>query len=169
MDPPPAARYGWAMADLALSASRPGRLVFAAGIAGIAVQNLVYRDFLAGFQPAPDGLPLRAPLAVLLGAVALAAAAGIATGRRIVGSARMLLACFAAVAAAFHVPVLVAHLTSGGAWAVACEVVALGAITAMLALPDSAAGRVVFAATLPAFGLFHFVYLDYIVSVIPGW
>jgi hypothetical protein len=169
MDPPPAARYGWAMADLALSSSRPGGLVFAAGIAGIAVQNLIYRDFLAGFQPAPDWLPLRAPLAVLFGAVALAAAAGIATGHRVVGSARMLLAWFAALAVAFHVPVLVAHLTSGGAWAVACEVIALGGITAMLALPDSAAGRVAFAASLPAFGLFHFLYLDYIVSVIPGW
>jgi hypothetical protein len=168
MDPSPAARYGWAMADLALSSSRPGRLVFAAGIAGIAVQNLVYRDFLAGFQPAPDWLPLRAPLAVLFGAVALVAAAGIATGHRIVGSARLLLAWFAALAVAFHVPVLVGH-PSGGACAVACEVIALGGITAMLALPDSAAGRIAFAASLPAFGLFHFLYLDYIVSVIPGW
>jgi hypothetical protein len=158
------------MADLASPySSRPGRLVFAAGIAGIAVQNLVYRDFLVGFQPAPGWLPLRAPLAVLFGAVALTAAAGIATGRRVVGSARMLLACFAALAVAFHVPVLVANPTSGGAWAVACEVVALGAIAAMLALPDSAAGRIAFAATLPAFGLFHFLYLDYIVSVIPSW
>ena len=168
MDPPPAAHYDWAMADLAPS-SRPGRLVFAAGIAGIAVQNLVYRDFLAGFQPAPGWIPLRAPLAVLFGAVALVAAAGIASGRHVVGSARVLLAWFAALAVAFHVPILVAHPLSGVAWAVACEIIALGGITAMLALPESAAGRVAFAASLPAFGLFHFLYLDYIVSVIPGW
>lgn len=157
------------MADLAPSSSRPGRLVFATAIAGMAAQNLVYRDFLAGFQPAPAGLPLRAPLAVLVGAITLGAAIAIAGGRRAVGGARALLAWLAVLAVAFHVPVLAAHLGSGGAWAVACEVIALGGIAAMLALPASSAGRIAFAATLPAFGLFHFLYLDYIVSVIPGW
>jgi hypothetical protein len=169
MEPPEAARYRWRMADLAPSASRPGRIVFAAAIAGIAAQNLVYRDFLVGFQPAPSWLPLRAVFAVIAGAVGLAAATGIATGRSVVGGARLQLALLALLGAVFHVPLLVAHPTSGGAWAVACEVVALSGIAAMLALPASQAGRIVFAASLPLFGLFHFLYLDYIVSVIPGW
>jgi hypothetical protein len=169
MEPSPAARYGWAMADLAPSVTRPGRIVFAIAIAGIAAQNVIYRDFLAGFQPAPSWLPLRAVFAVLFGAVGLVAAAGIATGRSVVGGARLQLALLALNGVAFHIPDLIAHPTSGGAWAVTCEVVALGGISAMLALPASQVGRIVFAATLPVFGLFHFLYLDYIVSVIPGW
>jgi hypothetical protein len=169
MEPPAAARYRWGMADLAPSLPRPGRIVFAAAIAGIAAQNVVYRDFLTGFQPAPGWLPLRAVLAVVTGAVGLAAAAGIATGRNVAGGGRLQLALLAVIAAVFHVPILVAHPTSGGAWAVACEVLALGGISAMLALPASQAGRIAFAASLPLFGLFHFVYIDYIVSVIPGW
>jgi hypothetical protein len=168
MEPSPAARYSWAMADLARS-TRPGRIVFAIAIAGIAAQNVIYRDFLAGFQPAPSWLPLPAVFAVLFGAVGLAAAAGIATGRGVVGGARLLLALLVLNGVAFHVPVLVAHPSSGGAWAVTCEVIALGGISAMLAFPASPIGRLVWAATLPAFGLFHFLYLDYIVSVIPGW
>ncbi|HEU4733903.1 MAG TPA: hypothetical protein VFT22_38685 [Kofleriaceae bacterium] len=157
------------MADLVPSSSRPGRLVFAAAIAGLAAQNLIYRDFLAGFQPAPSGLPLRAVLAVIAGAIGLAAAAGIASERHAVTGARLVLGLLAVNAVAFHVPVLIAHPARGGAWAVTCEVIALGGIAAMLALPASSAGRIVFAATLPAFGLFHFLYLDYIVSVIPRW
>jgi len=156
------------MADLTTHPSRLGRIVFAAGIAAIATQNLVYRDFLAGLQPAPAWLPARSALAVLVGLLALGFAVAIVSDRGLRRGARGLAALLALSLLALHVPRIISH-PSGGTWAPAFEVIALGSVAVALALPASPAGRLGFGASLLVFGLFHFVYLDYIVSVIPAW
>ena len=67
-------------------------------------------------------------------------------------------------------PHLCADPRNGGAWTAAFEIVALGGAAAILAVPSRPAlGRLCFGLALPVFGLLHFVYRDYVASVIPGW
>lgn len=143
--------------------------MFALGLAGIGVQHLVRADFVAALLPVPRWVPARPVLAVLAGVVVLAACAAIALDRRRRTAARVLLALLGFSAICLHAPILVTHLRSGPAWTAAFEAVALAGAAALLALPTTRAGRLGLGASLPVFGVLHFVYRDYCASVVPAW
>jgi uncharacterized membrane protein len=146
------------------------RTVFALGIAGIGVQDVVRRELAAGLQPVPAWLPARAALAVAIGAAIAAAAVAIALDLRGRSAARALAALLGLWVVAVHVPLLVGHLSRGSEWTVAFELLALASAAAVIGLPERPAlGRLGYAISLPVFGVLHFVYRDYTASVIPGW
>jgi uncharacterized membrane protein len=165
---PSATTYGGAVQ--APSRTSLGRVLLGIAIAAFGVEDLVRGELLPELQPAPAGLPARAVLAYLTGAILLAAALGLIANRRVQAAARAITAVLALSLIAGYAPILIAAPRNGGAWTGAFEVVAIAAAAARLGFPARPAlGRLGFAVALPVFGLLHFIYVDYVASVIPKW
>lgn len=161
----------------------PARVVFAAGILALGLQNLLTGNFMMELQPVPAWVPMRTLLAYLAGSVAVAAAVCIVLGKSVRLAAAALLCLLLSFVLLLHVPRLVANISNGGAWTGALEIFAMAAAACLLATQsppsqrrwidfvDGTAGiaRFCFAVTLPAFGVLHFIYRDYVASVIPAW
>ena len=163
-----------------------GATVFAVGLAAIAVQNFLVADFVTELQPVPTGIPGRTILAYLNGAALLAATACIAFNYRVRLTALCTTALLALWIVFLHVPRVIANPTAGNAWTPALEIFAMAGAALMataLSAHDSALskewnvrldgaatlGLLCLAITLPAFGALHFIYWQYVASVIPAW
>jgi uncharacterized membrane protein len=163
-----------------------GRPVFAIGILAFGVLCLVYADPLLGLMPLPGWLPLHQAWGWLCGLLLLAAGAAILLGRQAriaaIGLAALLLLWIMLI----HLPLLAMHPRSGNEWTCLFETLALCGGAWVLAgtlssdrpvrqpgdrrLDQAArAGRYAFAAALPVFGILHFIYIDYVVAVLPAW
>lgn len=82
-----------------------------------------------------------------------------------------------------HIPKIVSNPYNGGAWTVTAEILAMGSIALILfgifskdlTLSDMViktcirTGSIVFALTLTLFGVQHFIYADYVATLIPAW
>lgn len=158
----------------------------AAGLAAIGVRNFIVSDFVTELQPVPAGIPARTIMACLNGAAVLATTASILANYRVRLAALCLTLLLSIWIILLHAPRLAAHPTNGGAWTSALEILAMASAALMLAALsshdqalspkwndrlDGAAplGLFCFAVTLPIFGLLHFIYYEYVASVIPEW
>jgi uncharacterized membrane protein len=146
-----------------------GAALFAVGLAAIAAQNFVVADFLTELQPLPAGTPASTALAYLNGAALLAATACIALNYR----ARLAGLCTTILLGLWimllHVPRLIANPTEGAGWTPALEILAMAAAAWMVSARSPRIGHLCLSITLPAFGVLHFIYWQYVASVIPGW
>lgn len=156
-----------------------GAAVFAVGLAAIAVQNFVANDFVTELQPVPADIAGRTALAYVNGALLLAATASVVLGFRVRLAALFTTLLLAIWIVLLQLPRIIANPTAGNAWTPALEVFAMaGAALMVTALsPQEGAqqrvlgtiGLACMAVTLPAFGVLHFIYWEYVASVIPGW
>lgn len=156
-----------------------GAAVFAVGLAAIAVQNFVANDLVTELQPVPADIAGRTALAYVNGALLLAATASVVLGFRVRLAALFTTLLLAIWIVLLHLPRIIANPTAGNAWTPALEVFAMaGAALMVTALsPQEGAqqrvlgtiGLACMAVTLPAFGVLHFIYWEYVASVIPGW
>jgi uncharacterized membrane protein len=146
--------------------SATGRILLAVALAAIGCQNLIGLDLVRELQPVSDSIPGRPLLGVLLGVLLIAASAGVLVGvRRAATGLAVLLSIWVLL---LWVPTLLANPRNGGAWTGAFEIAALTCAAWALA----GAGRIAqvgFGLCVPAFGVLHFLYVDYVASVIPGW
>ena len=155
-----------------------GAAVFAIGLAAIA-ENFIASDFVTELQPVSASIAGRTLLAYLNGALLLAATASVLFNFRV-----RLAAMFATLLLAVcdRVPARAAgnpHPNAGNAWTPALEIFAMASAALMLMVlsaQDDARHRTLgtigllcFAVTLPAFGALHFIYWEYVASVIPAW
>src|SRR6266540_6313906 len=67
-----------------------GRLLFASGLAGLGVLSLWFGDFALVWQPVPDWVPGRVPLAYASGALLLAGGVGLLVRRTAVQAAAVM-------------------------------------------------------------------------------
>jgi uncharacterized membrane protein len=163
-----------------------GRVIFAIGVAALGVQNVIYADFVLGLEPVPSWIPGRLFWAYLTGVLLIAGGAGVVVNKK---------ARWAAISIGFmlfvwvlllHVPTVAVDPRNGSAWTSAFETLALGGgawvLAGILAIEPAAGqmvdgavdktikmGRFCFAISLPVFGILHFIYRDYVASVIPAW
>jgi len=147
-----------------------GRIALGAAVALVGGEGLVRTDFVPELFPVPHAVPVRAALACGLGVALVVAGLGIALdrGARIAG--RVVAVALWAAVLAVHLPRLVAQPRDGGAWTCAFEVLAIGAGAAAIGWPERPdLGRWLYGAALPAFGVLHFLYRDYVAFVIPAW
>jgi uncharacterized membrane protein YphA (DoxX/SURF4 family) len=153
-----------------------GRELLAVGLGALGALNVAFGGFGAPLEPAPAWMPPQ--LAYLTGAI-------------LIGASLCVLANFRARTAAFVLAgVLLVWLLvfqsiflfrqpafNAGQTTPALEVLALFGATLILAGSLGAdhkdrlitPGRFLFALTLPAFGALHYLYIDYVASVIPAW
>jgi uncharacterized membrane protein YphA (DoxX/SURF4 family) len=147
------------------------RLIFALGLAGIGLLNLFTAEFRPELQPVPAWLPGRPILACAVGLLLVGGGGLVIAGRAIREAAATLTALLFATLLLLQVPRLIANLGNGGAWTGAFEILALaGAAWFLTGTPrGERLGRLCFAASLPGFGVLHFIYSDYVAYVIPAW
>jgi hypothetical protein len=166
-----------------------GGYLFIAAVAGIATVQVVTQHLHPGLFPVAPMIAENKILVNVLAAYLLIACAMSftkkyrGTGSILIGS--MFLISFLAI----HLPVLLPDLHNGGEWTVAFEALAISAgafikwrIHNLVSVfdhtklragsPDRITGMAAyycFAISLIVFGSLHVVYLDYIVTLIPGW
>lgn len=156
-----------------------GRILFAAGLAGLGFLSLVFHDFAMAWQPVPDWVPLRAVLGSLSGAFLLVAGLGLLVGRTAARSARVLVLFVFSWLVLLQLPRVLAHPADAGGWLGCGENALLAAggwsLAMQLASRDgrrsrlAGAARIVFALSLPMIGLSHFVYASFTAAMIPAW
>ncbi len=165
---------------------RLGSAFFGAGMVGFGLLSLIRRDDIPAIAPLPAGLPGRVIVAMLVAAVLVAAGGALIANWRAARAASALGAVLAVWLVALHLPKVVANPKNGGAWVVFWEVMAMGVAAWMIARATSAREdgatahasratlvatglRIAFGLSFVAFGISHFVYVGYVVAVIPAW
>lgn len=154
-----------------------GRTALGLGAAGLGVISLLHGDFAITWQPVPDWIPARTPLAYASGALLTAAGAALVVDR----FARIAAAFIAAFLTFWAVVLQAPRLLAGeeAAWLAPAEIlaVAAGAWTLFwLGATESAfrtralrAGAAFFGMMAPVFGIAHFLYIPFTASMIPAW
>jgi len=158
-----------------------GRLLFAIGLAGFGILQFIYGDFVPGRAPAwPPAIPGRLVWAFVSGAILIGAGAAIASGVRARSAALASGAMIFVWALLRHLPGLVANphgtvLTQSG------KALALfgGAFAIAGSLPVNSRsfedarllylGRCGLGAFMMLGGIQHFIYPDFVATLIPAW
>ena len=156
---------------------RSDGFVFAAGLAGYGLVCLAFGDFGLQWQPVPDWVTGRLPLAYLNGALLATGGALLFWPRSALAAARGLTLYLLLWVLLLKVPKLFAAPLSVVAWLGFAEIFSLAVGAAMLAaLLDPAqrpswkvAARYAYGICPLIFGLSHFVYLDFTAGMVPGW
>lgn len=166
--------------------TRLGRLLFCIGLAGLGLQTLMRGDFVVALEPLDAVFPGRMFLVWLSGMVLLLGCACVILDFRARTAAMLLGTALPLFVLLLHVPALIAKPGSGNEWTGTFETIAMGGAAWVLCGmiiglssvrgPGSrridriaAIGRSAFALSLPAFGMLHVIYIDYVAYVIPAW
>lgn len=169
------------------SVTRFGSILFGIGMLAFGVLNFVFAIPVLGLEPLPDWLPAQT-LWTYITAVLLVVSGGCVLSNRLwPRQSTIVLGVLLSVwLILLQVPTVLTHLHSGSKWTPAFECLALCSAAWVLAhaLADSAIGRTPgndrlrrladigrygFGISLPVFGALHFIYWQYVASVIPGW
>ncbi|MBS1600381.1 MAG: hypothetical protein JST75_19285 [Bacteroidetes bacterium] len=160
---------------------KAARIMLALAMIVFGVQHFIYRDFLPKLEPVPAWVPARTFLAYCTGAIIILAAIGIATRIMDRLSAMVLGILFMGSVLCFHLSVLVSNLHDPDKWACICEELAIGSGTLILygyLFGESSnqmtrkimrIAGILFALSLTIFGTQHFMYADFIATLIPVW
>jgi uncharacterized membrane protein len=169
------------------SATRLGSGLFGIGLLAFGLLNFAFAGPVLGLEPLPDWLP--APtLWTYVAALLLVVGGGCVLSDRLRPrqSAIALSVLLSLWLIPLQIPTLLANLHNGSKWTSAFECLALCSAAWVLAhaLSNSATGRAPsndrlrrladtgrygFGISLPVFGALHFIYWQYVASVIPGW
>ncbi len=153
-----------------------GRLFFAASLAAFGVQQFLFGDFVPGRAPAwPEGAPGRLAWAYATGVVFVGVGAAIALAKR-TGEAAFVAAGLIFVWAVLrNVPFALADKGYGVAWTnLGKGLVLTGGVLAVAALAErnpafTWAGRVTLGAFMISSGIQHFLFPQFVKTLVPAW
>ncbi|MGQ0659502.1 DoxX family membrane protein [Sphingosinicella sp.] len=156
---------------------RADGVILAIGTIGYGLVCLAFGDFGLQWQPVPDWVPGRTPLAYANGALLAAAGALLLWPRSSLWAARFLAFYLLLWVLVLKLPKLVAAPASVAAWLGPAEIlsIAAGAVTLALLLDRTPAERGIRIARYAygvcpiIFGLSHFVYADFTANMVPAW
>jgi len=163
-----------------------GRTVFALAFVALGLLSVFSQDFASVWQPVPAGLPGRAVLALISGAVMVVGGAGLLPRRTRVPAAFALLVYTLLWLLVLHVPRVIVAPTHELNWGGCAEIVTLVAACWVLyagaAAPNDRptfpwlrgtqavrTARIAFAVVLPLIGLEHIVYAKETAAMVPAW
>lgn len=160
-----------------------GRIFYAIGIVAFGVQHLAYGAFVTRVVPKlPAWLPMQPALAYLVGVVLVLAGAGIALRVRMREAALVLIALLGISVLALYLPPLIANPFQGGFITSAFKAIALcGGALVIIEIADRSAprdgffssaarlGRFLLAAFLIVAGVQHFIYPQFVATLVPAW
>lgn len=170
--------------------SKLGRVLFGIPFVGFGVQYFIYGRFAGGLPPAPSWTPGAPATAYVLGALLIAAGATIAASATIRGDAKVRLVAtllgtllFVCVLAMFiATPSAVLHdgtartraleplALAGAAWVLAGSLSAPPSVQSWVASDKIATtGRFIFGASMVVFGIQHFMYGQFVATLVPSW
>lgn len=157
---------------------RWGRLLFAATAAALGAQHLLLLNFVPGLEAAADTMPLRIALSVIYGLALLVGGLSVLLGVRPRQGANLLCLAFLLLFLLLQLSPLLYFITNGNAWTRAFESLAMAAAAAMVAgqhwrgafgRGSVLAARIAFGLSLVVFGALHFIYLEFVATLVPAW
>lgn len=162
------------------SLSVVGRLLFAIGFAGLGALAIIHADFALQWQPVPETVPLRTPLAYLNGIMLIACSFALLVPRFRFAGAAVLAAMLLVWVLVLHLPRLSGRWGDIVVWLGVAEAMALfgGALllfgafyngTVLMKDRIAIAGRYCVGVALPVFGLSHFAYAEFTAAMVPVW
>lgn len=158
------------------------RILFALTIIAFGLEHFVFNDLLAALAPTT----IHTGRSILVYAIGLSLVTiGISMIMKkkanvaAIGFICLIVICLVSL----HIPKIVVNPYNGGAWTVTAEILAMGSIALILLgtfskdliASDMAIktciriGSIVFALTLILFGIQHFIYANYVATLIPAW
>ncbi len=167
-----------------------GRLFFATAMIAFGVQHLIYKSFVTRVVPSlPAWVPGHALLAVVFGLFLIAAGGAIIFA---IGGRFTPLFLGATILLSFtllYLPLVFATPSNGGLWTMAGKALAMagGSFLVAASLPEMKAragwlsrlvaglekmipcGRYFFAAFLILCGILHFIYVEFVETLVPNW
>jgi uncharacterized membrane protein len=157
---------------------RWGRRLFAASAAALGAQHLLLLNFAPGLEQVSEGMPLRTAVAVVYGLALLIGGVSLLFDLRPRLGADLLLLSFFSFFLLAQLPPLVYFITNGSTWTRTFESLAMVAAAAAMAGPHwkgavargaVVAARVAFGLSLIVFGALHFIYLEFVATLVPAW
>lgn len=159
----------------------PGRACIAMGVLVFGVLSLTHGDYVSGLQPLPT--PTTEHLWVQLSGLLLAAIGTcLLIDRTTRWAAFGLAALFLLWCVLIHAPIVIAEPRNGTAWVRFFETFALaGAALVLAGLSASQrvtgdtndnlirVGRLCFGVSLPVFAAAHFIYAEFVATIVPAW
>jgi uncharacterized membrane protein len=168
-----------------------GRIFFAIAFLGLGVEHFVFQEFVTGRAPAwPESLPGRTAWAYVSGITIAACAAAILFGRMARTAAMVLAVLIFAWALLRHIPVVAMSELLSADWTRAVKALAFtgGALAVAATWPQQlatrqtrivrmlnhdygfiVAARVCLAVFMTVCGVQHFLYTEFVASLIPQW
>lgn len=162
---------------------RSGRYLFAMAILAFGIIQFVNGNFLIALFPLPENFSGRIFLMALISTLFVGAGIGMMINKIAIRFALLTAILFLIFMIYPHLFKLFTDLHNGGEWTVVGEIAALmsgalilaGKISDRTSDPDRSVqhwytyGRIIFAISLLIFGILHFVYADYIATLITAW
>lgn len=163
-----------------------GRGVFALAFLALGLLSVFSQDFASVWQPVPDGIPGRAFLALISGAVMVVGGVGLLMRRMVVPASFVMMMYTLLWLVALHVPRVIMGPLHEVTWGGCAEIITLVAANWVLyasaatsddkpyfaALTGAHAvrvARIAFAVALPLIGLEHLIYAKETADMVPGW
>lgn len=147
-----------------------GKWVYAIAILTIGLIHIITNGFPKGLVPVPADLPGKNILAFITGGVLVVAALMLLIKKYTTYGAYVALAIWLLILGLVHLPKLLPDIHNGGEWTGTFEVIAFISGASMLGshkLP--LIGKYLFALCLFVFGIQHWLYAQYIATLIPTW
>ena len=153
--------------------ARWGRVFFGVSLLAFGIQQLLWGDFVPGRAPAwPAAIPGRLVWAYVSGAALIASGAAIVLGRKAREAAIVSGAMIFGWALLRHLPLAAADRSYGAAWTALGKALALVggacAVAATSRVPTYL-GRICLGAFLISSGIQHFLFVDFVMTLVPGW
>lgn len=150
-----------------------GRVFFGVALVGFGIQQFLYGDFVAGRAPAwPSSMPGRLAWAYASAVVFIISGVAIVIDKKARPAAVVVAAMIFGWAVLRHVPLAAADRIYGLAWTNLGKALALtgGALAvANISSRFRLLGRICFAAFLVSSGIQHFLFTDFVMSLVPSW
>jgi uncharacterized membrane protein len=153
---------------------RTGKLFFAFITLAIGVIHIAFHNFPLGLLPVPVTMPGREVLVYVTGVLFILSGLMLFTKKYAYYGAVVAGAVWILFLILLHIPKLIGDIHNGGEWTATFEMVTLLSGTCLLAgtsstnkLPE--AGRFLFLLSLVVYTVLHYVYLQFIATLIPNW
>lgn len=169
-----------------VSLTRPGRFIFAMGMAALGVLTFIYSDSVSGLEPVPAWIPGRLLWAYLTGVVLIGTGVCLLVNKGARPAAIALGLMLLLWLALLQAPHIVANPSDGNAWTTTFETLALCSVAWVLAgrletrqgirqrwsdavILLANAGRICFGISMLVFGCLHLIYAAFVGMLVPVW
>lgn len=175
-----------------IDSTRFGRLIFGIAIIGLGIEHFIFQDFITGRAPSwPESVPGKLVWAYLSGIIFMAAGISLTLQKKARISAIISVILIFLWALMRHIPILATDTTFlSGSWTDAGKALTLfgGFLCIAGALPQEKlssntsfnkllnlkrefilAGQICLSIYLLITGIQHFIFTDFVASLIPGW
>lgn len=144
-------------------------MLFATALLAIGLIHFIFKTFPAGLLPVPATVPGKTLLIYISGTALIITAILLFLDKLSIYGAYLAAAIWLVMIALVQLPQLVQHLHNPGPWTTTFENISLFGGACMLTGKFQRDGKYLFASALIVFGVQHYLYTQFITTLIPTW